>query len=187
MPTSCVRPALRWSSSIFAASAAIVSGLHRLARLIADRQPDIVQGWMYHGDLAALIALGLSGRRRHDALVWSIRCSDMDLTRYGLGLRLWSKACAALSRSARSVTANSAAGLEAHLGLGYRPRRPRSWPTASTSTSSSPTRRRARRCAASSAFRRCDRARPCRARRPDEGSRGFSRGDGGTFRSCGPC
>ena len=42
----------------------IASGLGRLARLIAATKPDIVQGWMYHGDLAALIALLMSGRRR---------------------------------------------------------------------------------------------------------------------------
>src|SRR3954451_14291437 len=42
----------------------IVAGMLGLARLIARTKPDIVQGWMYHGDLAALLALALSGRRR---------------------------------------------------------------------------------------------------------------------------
>src|SRR5262245_12108135 len=42
----------------------IATGLFKLASLIAESRPDIVQGWMYHGDLAALVALVLSGRRR---------------------------------------------------------------------------------------------------------------------------
>jgi glycosyltransferase involved in cell wall biosynthesis len=107
----------------FAGMIGIASGLYRLAKLIRDFEPDIVQGWMYHGDLAALIGLALSGRRRRTRLIWSIRCSDMDLSRYGLGFRLVVKACALLSRRPDLITANSAAGLKTHLRLGYRPRR----------------------------------------------------------------
>jgi glycosyltransferase involved in cell wall biosynthesis len=103
--------------------AGIVLGLVDLARLIGRHKPDIVQGWMYHGDLAALIALKLSGRRKHTRLIWSIRCSDMDLSRYGAGLRVVVKTCALMSGKPDIVTANSAAGLEAHRRLGYRPRR----------------------------------------------------------------
>jgi hypothetical protein len=40
-----------------------------LAKLIAESRPDIVQGWMYYGDLATLVALVLSGRRRQTRLV----------------------------------------------------------------------------------------------------------------------
>ncbi len=98
-------------------------GLVKLAKLIAERRPDIVQGWMYHGDLAALVALIMSGQRKQTRLVWSIRCSDMDLRRYGLGLRAVVKACTMLSGWPDLVTANSAAGLKFHLALGYRPRR----------------------------------------------------------------
>jgi glycosyltransferase involved in cell wall biosynthesis len=107
----------------FGTMAGIVSGLWRLAGLIAERRPDIVQGWMYHGDLAAAIAIALSGRGRDTRLIWGIRCSDVDFTRYGLGLRLVAKACAAWSRRPDLVTANSVAGLKYHMRLGYRPRR----------------------------------------------------------------
>jgi glycosyltransferase involved in cell wall biosynthesis len=99
------------------------AGLVKLAKLIADSRPDIVQGWMYHGDLAALVALVMSGRRKQTRLVWSIRCSDMDLRHYGRGLRLVVKACTLLAGWPDLVTANSAAGLKSHLALGYRPRR----------------------------------------------------------------
>src|SRR5437899_12275723 len=46
-------------------------GLYRLAKLISASRPDVVQGWLYHGDLAALIALILSGRRTRTHLIWS--------------------------------------------------------------------------------------------------------------------
>ena len=78
---------------------------------------------MYHGDLAALIALALSGRRRDTWLAWGIRSSEMDFRCYGIGLRLVVKTCAALSRRPDLVTANAVAGLKSHLRLGYRPRR----------------------------------------------------------------
>jgi glycosyltransferase involved in cell wall biosynthesis len=101
----------------------IATGLRRLARLIATSKPDIVQGWMYHGDLAALIALALSGRRKRTRLVWGIRCSEVDLRAYGIGLRLVLRACTRLSHFPDLVTANSVTGLNSHLRLGYRPRR----------------------------------------------------------------
>ena len=107
----------------FRRASGLASGLIELAKLIAERCPDIVQGWMYHGDLAALLALTLSGRRSRTRLVWSLRCSDMDLRRYGPGLRAVVKTCTLLSRRPDAVTANSAVGLKFHLELGYRPRR----------------------------------------------------------------
>jgi glycosyltransferase involved in cell wall biosynthesis len=103
--------------------AGIATGLSQLARLIAERRPDIVQGWMYYGDLAALVAVALSGRRRQTHLVWGIRCSAMDWRSYGVGLGLVVKACALLSRWPDLVTANSTVGLKSHLALGYHPRR----------------------------------------------------------------
>jgi glycosyltransferase involved in cell wall biosynthesis len=107
----------------FGSAAGIASGVRRLAKLISEGQPQIVQGWMYHGDLAALIAVALSGRRKCTRVIWSIRCSDMDLRSYGFGLRLAVRACVALSHLPDAIIANSAAGLKSHLRLGYRPRR----------------------------------------------------------------
>jgi glycosyltransferase involved in cell wall biosynthesis len=108
----------------FDRAAGVARGLVELARLIAARRPDIVQGWMYHGDLAALATLIMSGRRKRTRLVWSIRCTALDLRHYGgFGLRLVVKACTLLSGWPDLVTANSVAGLKSHLALGYRPRR----------------------------------------------------------------
>ena len=101
--------------------ARIPAGLARLRRIIADEKPDIIQGWMYHGDLAALLGLSLAGRRRTTLLAWNIRCSSLDFSRYSRLLRLVVRACAALSSTPDLVIANSAAGMESHRALGYRP------------------------------------------------------------------
>ncbi|MDW3206367.1 MAG: lysylphosphatidylglycerol synthase domain-containing protein [Alphaproteobacteria bacterium] len=100
-----------------------ISGLWRLARLIRREKPHIVQGWMYHGDLIALAALYLSGRRHATALIWGIRCSDMDLSRYGWRLRAVISVCRWLSSLPDVVTANSHTGKRVHADLGYKPRR----------------------------------------------------------------
>lgn len=98
-------------------------GLFRLARLFRAEPPALVQSWMYHADLAALAALRLSGWRGATRLVWGIRCSDLDLARYGFSLRLVVRVGARLSAKPDAVVVNSAAGRAAHERLGYRPRR----------------------------------------------------------------
>jgi len=98
-------------------------GVVRLALLVRRFRPDVVQGWMYHGDLTAYLALLLSGRRRRTALFWGVRCSDMDLSRYGWVLRSVVRLCARLSPGVDGVIANSEAGRRAHEALGYAPPR----------------------------------------------------------------
>lgn len=95
-----------------------LGGLLRLARLIRETEPDIVQGWMYHADLAALLALHLSGRRRRTKLLWNLRCSDMAGHRYGLFFRLVRAAWLRLAGKTDLVLANSQAGLDYHRKLG---------------------------------------------------------------------
>ena len=95
----------------------------RLASIIRHERPEVIQSWMYHADLMALLALMVSGRRRSTRLYWGIRCSDMDLSRYGIRLRLIIRLCAWLSRRPDGVVANSEAGREVHKRLGYRPKR----------------------------------------------------------------
>ncbi len=96
--------------------------LLRLATVIRHTVPDVVQGWMYHGNLAASLALTASRCRRRTALIWGLRCSDMDLRQYSAQLRFVVRAGAVLSAGPDVVTANSEAGLAWHLKLGYRPR-----------------------------------------------------------------
>ena len=100
-----------------------IGGLIRLARMLRREAPDVVQSWMYHADLYGLLALWLSGRRRQTRLYWGVRCSDMDLRRYGIVLRLTVRLCAWLSRSVDGIVVNSQAGARIHRRLGYPARR----------------------------------------------------------------
>ncbi len=96
--------------------------LFRLAGIIRREKPAVIQSWMYHADLVALLALFLSGRRRQTRLYWGVRCSDVDLGAYPVSLRIVVRLCALLSRFADGVVFNSKAGQVAHRKLGYRPR-----------------------------------------------------------------
>jgi glycosyltransferase involved in cell wall biosynthesis len=93
--------------------------LARLASLIRQNRPDVVQGWMYHGNLAAMLALHLAGRRSATRLVWGIRCSDRHSAEESLQLGAVIRLGAHLSRWTDSLVANSHAGLDYHLRYGY--------------------------------------------------------------------
>ncbi|HHO76226.1 MAG TPA: glycosyltransferase [Deltaproteobacteria bacterium] len=92
-------------------------GMLKLKHLIDSFKPDIIQCWMYHANLFGLL---FSHKR---PLVWNIRCSDMDLSRYGLIYKYTVKAGAVFSKIPDAVIANSFAGRKYHESLGYRPRR----------------------------------------------------------------
>lgn len=100
-----------------------LSGLIALARLLRGEAPDVVQSWMYHADLYALLGLWLSGRRRRTRLYWGLRCSDVDFRSYGIVLRITVRLCALLSRFTDGIVANSRAGVRSHRRLGYDTRR----------------------------------------------------------------
>lgn len=92
-------------------------GILRLYRSIHAFRPDIIQTWMYHANLLGL--LFIPGR----TLIWNIRCSDMDLSRYGLIYRISVQAGAFLAGVPDAVIANAQAGRTAHEAIGYHPRR----------------------------------------------------------------
>lgn len=97
--------------------AGAMASVGRLASLVRRLRPDVMQGWMYYGDLFAAMANKLvSGRRR---LFWNLRASDTIEGGYGRLVRINAR----LSGWPDVVLANSQTGLEFHLAQGYRPRR----------------------------------------------------------------
>jgi glycosyltransferase involved in cell wall biosynthesis len=81
----------------------------------------VIQSWLHYADLISFLALQWSGRKSDTKLYWGVRASNLDLAHYSYALRLTVMACAALSTRPNAVIANSFAGRDAHLQLGYRP------------------------------------------------------------------
>ncbi len=97
----------------------VVGGIVRLTRLVASRRPDLIQGWMYHGNIAAAISHRLAPGRKSRRLYWNLRASNVDAERYR-----WVVAVSArLSRWPDAVVANSVAGADYHVKMGFAPRR----------------------------------------------------------------
>ncbi len=91
-----------------------------LVRLLRRERSDVLQTWLYHADLLGLAARRMAGR---PCLVWNVRSSDMDMTRYRWLSGATVRACARFSRLPAAVIVNSVAGRRFHEGIGYRPAR----------------------------------------------------------------
>lgn len=95
-------------------SPVVFARLHRAVRATAS---DIVQGWMYHGNLAALLSLRLM--RGRPALAWNIRTSMDDPSLIGRGTRAIVKLSAHLSSRVDAIVYNSVRSRSQHHDLGY--------------------------------------------------------------------
>jgi glycosyltransferase involved in cell wall biosynthesis len=93
-------------------------GLWSLRNLIKAEQPDLLQGWMYHGNLATQLAAFLVSRR--PPVIWSIRAGNVDLRTEKLGTAATIWMGARLSSGADAVVNNSSTSASRHSKfLGY--------------------------------------------------------------------
>ncbi|MBM3585029.1 MAG: glycosyltransferase [Alphaproteobacteria bacterium] len=99
------------------------AALAALTRLVRVERPAVVQGWMYHANVMATVALFLAARRRSTRLIWGIRASDLDPAAYGRSFRVALRLSAWLARVPDVVSANAQAAIAAHEAHGVRPRR----------------------------------------------------------------
>ena len=82
-------------------------------------RPQVIQGWMYHGNLAAwALAQGLPGA----ALSWNIRHSLQDLRLEKRATALTIRANAVLSGQAQAIICNSPVGATQHRAAGFQER-----------------------------------------------------------------
>jgi len=91
-----------------------------LARLLAwvrELEPELIQGWMYHGNVAAW--LGAALLRPAPIVLWNVRHSLHDLAHERLNTRLMIRAGAVLSSRARRILYNSEVAARQHERLGY--------------------------------------------------------------------
>jgi glycosyltransferase involved in cell wall biosynthesis len=98
-------------------SSVSIPGFFRLAKILQNEKPDILQTWLYHADLLGLLVGKFLGFQK---IIWNIRCSDMQLKHYSRLTSLVIRLCSALSFLPKAVIVNSHAGQKAHQSLGYR-------------------------------------------------------------------
>lgn len=94
-----------------------LGSLMALRRAIAEFRPDLVQGWMYHGNLAASLANRLAGSQV--PVVWNIRQTVYRLEDNSRATSLLIRAGAMLSRRPRAIVYNSRTSRDQHRVLGY--------------------------------------------------------------------
>lgn len=94
-------------------------GLARLARLVRAVRPQLLQGWMYHGNLAATLVAHAGWPLPKIPVVWSIHGADPKLSVD----KIWSRAVAAagahLSPCAAAIVYVSRRGAAAHAHAGF--------------------------------------------------------------------
>jgi glycosyltransferase involved in cell wall biosynthesis len=90
----------------------------RLIRLAREIKPDLIQGWLYHGSMAAqIVGLGLAKRV---PVLWSIHCSIYSLSFEKKLTAAVVRLCALMSRLASNIIFVSRNSRSQHEALGYR-------------------------------------------------------------------
>ncbi len=89
-----------------------------IRRHLKEFQPDVIQSWMYHSNLAAYLSRGAV--RNRPALAWNIRHSLHDLAHEPWMTRQVIKAGAKRSAKVEAIIANSAVSMGQHEAIGYR-------------------------------------------------------------------
>jgi glycosyltransferase involved in cell wall biosynthesis len=95
----------------------LISAVWRLQNIVHNLKPDIIQGWMYHGNLAACYAW--LGTRTRSRLFWGVRHSFMGMKCERPMTRLVIRVGAILSRFPTYVIFNSQLSRNQHEALGF--------------------------------------------------------------------
>lgn len=94
-----------------------IFGLFKLYQFINNIKPDVIQGWMYQGNLAAWIARKYFYRKA--LLVWGIRHSLYDIYKETPRMRFTIKLNKVLSKSPDAVVYNSIVSRGQHKDYGF--------------------------------------------------------------------
>lgn len=100
-----------------AGTGSAVPALASLRRVMRDARPDIVQGWMYHGNLFAELATGLFGRAAVTS--WNVRQSLYDIGTEKRGTQAVIRLLKRLSSRPRAIIYNSHQSRAHHEAFGF--------------------------------------------------------------------
>lgn len=91
----------------------------RLIKIVGQQSPDLIQGWMYHSNLAAYFANAFLSRKI--PILWNIRSSLYTLSNQNTGTALIIKFSARLSKFTEKIIYNSKKSALQHQNRGYAP------------------------------------------------------------------
>jgi glycosyltransferase involved in cell wall biosynthesis len=95
-----------------------ISPLAKLRRQVAEFQPDLFHGWMYHGNIAATVASLLYRRR---PVIWSIHHSLSDISAEKPMTQALIRLLAVLSPKVSAISYCSAVSADQHEAVGFDP------------------------------------------------------------------
>ena len=94
-----------------------IQSVIKLIKIIKNQKPDIIQGWMYHGNLAGLLGIFITNKKTK--LSWNIRLSLEMYSLMKLKTRLSIKLGSMFSKRVNSIIYNSKRSLKQHRQLGF--------------------------------------------------------------------
>jgi glycosyltransferase involved in cell wall biosynthesis len=103
--------------------AALATAVPRLIRILRRERPEVIQGWLAHGNFAATVARAFA--RRDVPLLWNIRQSLSDLALEKRSTQGLIRFNARLSRKPSHILYNSSLSAGQHEAIGYAPERRR--------------------------------------------------------------
>lgn len=89
----------------------------RLIKLVREFKPDMIQGWMYHGNLTAMLASAFAARQV--PILWNIRQSLYSLSYEKKSTATVIKICGYFSRLPAYIIYNSKTSANQHEAIGY--------------------------------------------------------------------
>lgn len=96
-----------------------IRGIYRLNKIINTFKPHIIHGWMYHAILIEAILRKL-GKNADIPLVWGLRCSNMDTSKYSIQLKFVINGCKFFSSFPDVIINNSEVGKTFHQKIGFK-------------------------------------------------------------------
>lgn len=94
-----------------------ISSLLKLRKMLIQLKPQVVQGWMYHGNLLA--SLAQKTFRSNASVFWSVHQSLASIKAEKMALRAVIRLTALMSKSVQTVVFSAESGKQQHVGVGY--------------------------------------------------------------------
>lgn len=96
-----------------------IAALWKLFKLFKEHKPTIVMTWLYHADFIGTLFSILFGVK---SIIWNVRCSNIDFSKYSKLTWIIVKLLSYFSYLPKGIVVNSKVGQREHEKLGYNPK-----------------------------------------------------------------